>query len=288
MVAITGNYGVSDKSPLYELVCLTDKSSETKFLDALTLYNGVTNITSKTDSDQISYWKSRYNKENSPNKLYIFSFTADSKLIGFAMAMYIFESRFLIIDHIAIDKQYIKNSVFFTFIEMIRDYAVSNCGDITAMIVEIMKDDGEQQFGISYEQFMRIFRVAGFKYVHIDHYIPNLNARDSQVELKARLLICPFGDMSVIQTQALKNIVKSVIFQHYGKWYMPFVENKEKYEAHLKNVYNSFESKISGKSIIQLNGDRTGLMYSGKTSNDIANAPYIFILLSTLIIGGGS
>ncbi len=274
--------------PTYSLRNLNSKSAEQKFLEALSVYNKVTNITSKTDSDQIAYWRLRYNKENSPNRLFVFSLEKDDKVVGFAMAMHIDKIRCLIIDHIAISPDSLTNSLFFAFVEMIREEVHSEVSDFNFMAVEVMDDPGEQQLQISYEKFLQTYRVAGFKLVHFDHYIPNLNAREYSVKLKARLLLCPFGDIHEIKKEVLKSIVNGLVFEHYGRWYAPFViEHTDEYKVHLMTVYSDFEKQVADSENIELNGAKTGFPINPEAEAGIRKAPYKFLIFSSVVIAFG-
>src|SRR5258706_5509050 len=81
-----------------------DVTAPALYAQAERVYIDSIGATAKTNTNEIAYWRDRYNKEfaSAGGKLYVFWLLKVKEAIGFALVFYFKKHNLLVVDHLAI------------------------------------------------------------------------------------------------------------------------------------------------------------------------------------------
>ena len=99
----------------------------------------------------------------------------------------------------------------------------------------------------------------GFLAAECEYWSPPLGLANPQSDMRAHLLVGAREKVSMIKREALVQVVHSVYFDHYGRWYRPFHPNtgdSARYEAILNERFAAYISPWINRESIVLNGVR--------------------------------
>lgn len=117
------------------------KSTDEDYLTALKIYNDTTPSEIKTNTNEITQWL--VNKgTNATFNSYYFCLYMNDIVIGLAMLSYIKRQRFIIIEYIALDQKYRANTVFFSYLSLLKEYIRELNLDVAYYINEISNKGG--------------------------------------------------------------------------------------------------------------------------------------------------
>lgn len=273
-------------------------SSESGFTNALALYIKHTHPSVRTNSNEISYWadnSARYH----PNILFLFGFYCENSLIGFSEIAYLSRCKVLAVDYLVIDPAYRKNNVFFEFIEHIKTFIANIRLDVLYVTAEVAKY-GHQVPPDYSRLIIRLLKFSGFRVAKAAYWQPALGEKNAESLMEAVLMIFPYGDIEVsdrqvkITKETFLQIIGSLYFDHYLKWYMPHVHNLVAYKIKLVELLNIVEKNIKN-DFVELNGQQW-LQNSGEaqTTSEQKTALYyggiglVMVLIISLILIGTS
>lgn len=117
--------------------------------------------TARTNSNEIAYWKDRYNEQFKANgdRLFIFGFQEDNELIGFALVFYFRRHSLVVVDHMAIKEPARHFGTFYTFKDMIADHLCALNLEIDYTIAEIVVSKLVDRSFVNYYELRGAFAV---------------------------------------------------------------------------------------------------------------------------------
>lgn len=224
------------------------------YAKALGIYAQSTGPACKTDTRQITYWASRYNKDYE-DKILIYGLYKNDEVIGFLLAFYFVEESLLVVDHIAVESSKRSYATFMLFSELVKSDLYSYGYDIKYVLVEVVDDSFGHPMPYSAYSFIRLLKIVGFKVAKINYMIPSSEKDEPERTTKGVLMVyCQTGAKEVPRDRFLI-LVNAILYKLYYRWYEPFLGgNKNKYKIHLDKLYSLYRDSIKlGRNII-LNG----------------------------------
>ena len=148
----------------YKLMRLTS-SKCSEYFEAMKIYTQSVEYIQKTSTNEIKYWIDHF-KKFALGDLFFFVLLSNDIVIGYAELAYIKKSRTLLIDYIAIDKQYNSNSAFYSFYWLIVDYINKQGLDYDFITKEILcKYDSTKIYLSEIKMYeLENFKVSKFLY----------------------------------------------------------------------------------------------------------------------------
>lgn len=232
-------------------------SSDKDFAEALSLYMRYTPPAVRTSTNEIAYWVDNAG-EYQKNKFLVLGFYCGKNIIGFSEMAYLWDSKVLVIDYLAIEPSFRKNNVFFEFIEHARSFIADLRLDVLYIVTEIGKFS-ETVPPDSSRALVRLLKFAGFKVAKTLYYQPQLGEKNADSEMEAILMVYFYGDpdgtnnQSSLTKATFLQIVRGIYFEHYLRWYEPHVDHAGRYKSDLERLLKKIDSSIK-KPRVELNG----------------------------------
>lgn len=234
-------------------------SSDKDFVAALALYVRYTAPSVRTSTNEISFWIDNADVyQQQDDRFLVVGFYCGNTLIGFAEMAYLASSHALVIDYLIIESSYRKHNTFFEFIEHIKAFVGGLHLDMRYAIAEIGKF-GSVAPPDNSREMVRLLKIAGFKVAKALYYQPQLGDKNADSRMEAILMVYVHGDgegaeiQSRIARATYLEIVKSVYFDHYLRWYKPHIDDIENYRKELEESLRKIEASIKMDSV-ELNG----------------------------------
>jgi hypothetical protein len=213
-------------------------------------------VTARTDTNEIAYWKDRYNDEFSKegDRLFIFGFLRDEEVIGFALVFYFLKHRMVVVDHIAIKEPARNFGSFFKFKEMIEDYMRKSL-QIDYFIAEIVTSKEGDPHPVDHQLLIQLLKQQGFKVAHIPYYTPSIKEDEYTSRIDAALMIHRKDRGNAISTNQLLSLLDCLLNDLYLRWYKPHSKNIRAFRRQLKELRDIYKKEASKEPTVILNGN---------------------------------
>lgn len=257
------------------------KSDDKDFIKALAIYSKFTPSNIKTDTNDISYWIDKYNKEFE-DEFFVFGLYSDEKVVGYIQLVYFKKESFITIDYITIDESYRKLHMFSTFIHLINSYFEQHNYNINFIVAEIEYDEKIKQPLENGKNLIRLLKQHGFGVVKAKYFQPQLGIYNIDSRTSAILMYHSQDEKRYISKEKYLMILKKLYYNHYCRWYKSLLADKEykEYEEDIDKIYEKL-SQTKIQDSININGYKH--IFSTNT-NDISEQPIKNTFLSSLII----
>ena len=231
-----------------------EQSSDRDYLEALRIYYEGTPTALKTDTNEISYWLDQYNA-TFDDKLFIFGFYENKKVIGFAQLVYFKLEKIIVVDYLTIEKKYRGNNNFFQFIGCLKQFINKKRLDYNYIVTEIGYLSNNEIPSVKSAALIRLLKAQNFGVIKSLYYQPRLGEINHESDMKAFLLIYTNSPLKEIKKETFLQIVNTIYYKHYLRWYQSFIDIKD-YKNDLDATYRRIENSIEKKKAIQINGIR--------------------------------
>jgi len=209
----------------------------------------------RTNTGEIAHWVDHYNR-TFDDRFHILSFSVNNDVAGFCELVYLKESNIVVIDYIAIDKQYRGGlDVFFNLASLVRSFVGKLYPTINYIVVEIapLKENDEIRYGLP---LLRLVKMLGFGVVDAPYIQPPLGNENSESELEGAILLYPKPAAGVLPRQSFLRIVRAIYYDHYVRWYgVHDTEYEAIYKANTDRLFTKIEGRVRKESVV-VNGLR--------------------------------
>src|SRR5262249_5799546 len=132
--------------------------------------------TAKTNTNEIAYWRDRYNTQYGRfgDRLYVFGLLEDKQAIGFALVFYFKKRHLVVVDHIAISRDARHFGAFFYFKELIARYIADQGLQIDYVIAEIVTAKDGDPHPVEPKLLIELLKQRSFKIVKMRYSTPNI------------------------------------------------------------------------------------------------------------------
>lgn len=226
------------------------------FLEAIKIYEKYFDARSMTDTNEIVYWlEEDYSKYG--DNFFCLCLFKDDIVIGYAQLAYFSGEKLIIIDYISIDEAYRRNDAFHVFIYKIKEFIEQEKLSYNYAIAEIvhLSQNGEPS---EYSKYLiRLLKLCGFGVVKAQYFQPRLGINNSESDINAILMLKNNSDIETIDSikvETFTNIIKTIYFKHYARWYSIYPDSEKKYNEILENDFNKIVEIVKRKTTIKING----------------------------------
>ena len=162
-------------SPVYTIRLFEDSKSE-DFINALDIYINQIPSELRTSSNEIIYWIDNYNK-SFEDKLLIFGFYENDKIIGFSQCLYFKKESFITIDYFVIASSHRGNHSFQMIIAILKEFLKEYKLEFNFIVTEVEPKN---------KSLLQLLKMNGFGEIQSKYFQPSLgiNNHDSLIEAK--------------------------------------------------------------------------------------------------------
>lgn len=271
----------SISSPSYTIK-LFDNSSSEDFINALEIYSDEVPSELRTSTNEIIYWIDNYSKKFN-DKLLIFGFYEDNKVIGFSQCLYFKKEQFITIDYFVVSLKYRGHHSFQMIVALLKEFLKTYKYEYNFIVTEVAAEN---------RSLLQLLKMNSFGEIHSKFFQPYLGVNNHDSLVEAKLLYFPAYKDKTIKKETYEMIVRTIYHKHYIRWYSAFFSKSElkKY----KKTINDLEKKIFNKlnSDVNISGGKKSINnYSEfnvhkeiKQTTLILSIIFIFALM-TLLLG---
>jgi hypothetical protein len=266
------------------------KSNDRRYLKCIDIYMNNTAPALRTEPNQISYWLERLSKseERSKREFFIFGLYLNNIEIGYAQIMYLKDKNIIIIDYMAIEKEYRKLGAFYQFVDLLYKYINTYMIGYDYIVTEVGYLSNGKEPSKESQILIRLLKSREMGVVKALYYQAQLfphnkeNPHNKESYMQAQLLMYSTNMPTEINKGAYLFIVETILYDHYMYWYEPFLESNDKalFEKNLKEILEKVKSNTS--SLIEINS------YINDFTNNAVQAgkekPSFFINIGILLI----
>lgn len=271
-----------------------EKSTDEGYSEALKIYCDETPAGIYTNSNEITKWLDDPD-DDSQFEMIIYALYLDNRVIGFAQITYLLVQKVAILDYITLANPYRVNSAFLVFLSLIQYHLSLSGRSILYYIAEISNKDGGANIDRESAFYKRIVCLENFGYINSKYYNIPLGLSNHEDTFESVMYIKTNDSLKCINKETFIDIVSSICYDYYLKWYSKFLEKDElnKYKERLDKCYNSIKQGTSSAVQLEILYPSCPLFSEqsiGKTSGplpaqrkkEIAKLP-IVILISLII-----
>ncbi len=249
--------------------------------------------TAKTNTNEIAYWRDRYNKQYGKlgDRLYVFGLLDEDKTaIGFALVFYFKKHNLVVVDHIAIKEPARHFGAFFYFKQLIAEYLSDQGLQIDYVIVEIVTAKESDPHPIDAQLLIGLLKQRNFKIVKMRYYTPSIKegAYDRRIDTTLMLMRNDKGNR--IASSELISLIECLLNDLYLRWYSPHSNDLKAFQTQLRSLMEVYRHELASSEYIELNGaplSETTIPLLPKKQKIIQSAEGIYkpTLLLLLIVG---
>ena len=157
-------------SPVYTIRIFEDSKSE-DFMHALDIYMNQMPSELRTSSNEIIHWIDNYNN-SFEDKLLIFGFYENDKIIGFSQCLYFKKESFITIDYFVISSSHRGNHSFQMIIALLKEFLKEYKFEYNFIVTEVESKN---------KSLLQLLKMNGFGEIQSKYFQPSLgiNNHDS-------------------------------------------------------------------------------------------------------------
>lgn len=223
------------------------------YTEALKIYNENTPPDIKTNTNEITYWINQ-NGTNNTFEVIPFALLIDSQIVGFLMVSYLKQNKTIVIEYIALLEQYRVNVVFFSFMNLMKNYFGSLDYDIRYYIVEISNKNDGKSIDKESQFFMKFLCLEGYGRIDAIYETLPLGIKDCESNFSAFLYIKTNDLLKTISKRTYMDLIQEIYLNYYLTWYkysMP-QHDFEIYQSIVSSQYNRLEESLRKIEILNI------------------------------------
>jgi hypothetical protein len=267
-------------------------SKEPDFAKAIKLYLNNIDITSLTNTNEITFCVDNYNQKFKGSDFVVAGLYQNTELIGYCQFIYISEERLIIIDYIVIDEMYRGLNSFQFFVEKIREIVQARDYEIQYLVCEInIQSASSERIPRRTQSLIKLLKSNNFGEIRTSYFQPMLGKDNFESEQKSILMIYPANQYETIKRETFIKLIEAIYFKHYERWYSLFLPEDEmiKYSKHLHRVFNMVSEKVASAKLVDIERDEDlygsqSLYDKGKISNSKKGVLLIVGFIGLLIL----
>ena len=217
----------------------------------------LTNIApgSRTNSNEITYWVDRYPGQFE-DEFCVCGFYSDGRVVGFAEFVYFRKERLVFFDYLVLHRNYRTHGEYFQFAKMLKSLIDKERFEFDYAAAEVAYDSAGVTPSERSLALVELFKLVGFSVADCQYYQPPLGLENPQSDMRAYLLVTAREKIHFLKRDTLLDIVKTVYYKHYGRWYAAFLDQPERYTTILDSRIRDLERDTASKDVVVLNGTK--------------------------------
>lgn len=224
-----------------------------EYAQAIKVYLETTPPDIKTDTNEIAYWLDAPDRRRDW-EMFFFALIYNDEVIGFAELAYLRPVKVVMIDYIATEVRFKKNSVFYPFLNMLIHFFIDSQLDFHYVVAEVSVRDNGTAIDSESAFFKQMVASEDFELANALYRQPYLGPSNKESNFDCNLLVKPIAATKYITRLTYLRMVKSIYYDHYASWYQPVMTKEQfaKYKAHLDRIYDAIEKAVSKRDTIEL------------------------------------
>ena len=268
------------------------KSTDEDYLTALKIYNDTTPNEIRTNTNEITQWLVNRGSD-SPFNSYYFCLYMNDVVVGLAMLTYIKRQRFIIIEYIALDQKYRANTVFFSYLSLLKEYIRELNLDVAYYINEISNKGDGTNVDKESKLFKKIVCIEGFGKIEALYITPPLGLDNYESSFEAFLYINTNDNIKSISTKTFIELVHAIYYDYFYVWYGKSLRESELsvYKQQLDKEFEKIEGNLRNKPKLSIKYTECPLLNVENSEKQLSYLPatskknkYIVPILIILII----
>lgn len=213
-------------------------------------------LTAKTNTNEIAYWRDRYNDEFGKlgDRLYVLGLLRSKQAIGFALVFYFKSHHLLVVDHIAIIEPERHFGSFFYFKELIAQYVANEGLEVDYVLAEIVTSRQGDPHPIKPQLLIELLKQREFKVVKMNYYTPNIREHSYSQLIDTTLMIWRRDRGDRIQSTELLSLLKCLLQDLYLRWYTPHSKDLKGFNKQIDGLLARYKNELSKMDQVPLNG----------------------------------
>lgn len=223
---------------------LARRGDDSVFLKALGIYDQVTPVEIKTDPNDFVFW---VDKSSKTFNTFLFKVFCNNVLIGLTMTTYLVSTKVMILEYIAVQKNYQKNVVYLSCINLLSKYFNEEKSfSINYWLTDINNKNNGQEADSESKMLNTILDIEGYKRIDAKFITPELGITDIP-GFESYFMIKTTDSIKSISKSIYRGIIKSIYYEYYLPWYQELLGKNDfqSYENHLNTTYKKLEMGIS-------------------------------------------
>lgn len=230
-------------------------AADPDFQSALKLYTRLIPGQIRTRANEICYWLDNYHL-HSPDEFCVCGFYQNRLIIGYSQFAYFHHERLLIFDYILLHEDFRSGGGYHIFFTLLQNWIEQQNWEIDYIVTEVpygygCKDKDEEP------PLVRLLLLSGFSVANCLYYQPQLGQDNIESDVRSYLLVRAVDKPSSLPPKSYLHIVKTIYFQHYERWYRPFIGEEVDYGLSLQMRFSEIEASVALRESIVLNGVKT-------------------------------
>jgi hypothetical protein len=185
--------------------------------------------------NEIVYWLKH---DDEQRKIYNLGLFLNEEIVGYLHLAYFISKKIMFLDYIVIEKDYKKTDLFFIIFDMLDKYNKYNHIHVDFIATEVLRYIDVEGKTEEESHLIKRFQACGFERLNYLYYQLPLGVEETK-NIEAIILIKGY-DKDCLKFETYMNFVKLVFYEHYIKWYKPFL-TEEEFASYIRNaekIYN--------------------------------------------------
>jgi hypothetical protein len=241
----------------YRLVSFgEDELSPDLFAQAERVYLDSIGTTARTSTNEIAFWKDRYNAKyaEAGDKLFVFGFESKSEMIGFALVFYYRAQSLVVVDHIAIKEPSRNFGAFFEFKKLMAQHILERGHQVDYVVAEIVTSQAGDPHPVEPQLLIQLLKQSGFHVAHLEYYTPSILEREYGFRIEAALMISRNDRAKSISSASLSALIDCILDDLYLRWYQNSKSSKA-FRSQIESLRTLYRSQLSKADFVELNGN---------------------------------
>jgi hypothetical protein len=242
----------------FSLVSFGDERvNPTLYAQAERVYLESVGATAKTNTNEIAYWKDRYNAQfgKQGDRLFVFGLLADHDAIGFALVFYFKRHHLVVVDHIAIKDAARHFGAFFYFKEMMAQYIADQGLQVDYVLAEIVTGRDGDPHPIDAKLLIALLEQRGFKIVDMRYHTPSIKEELYTSRIETTLMLMRQDRGNQISSSELLALLECLLNELYMRWYSPHSKDLKGFRAQLDALLKVYRRDLKNVQFVRLNGE---------------------------------
>jgi hypothetical protein len=242
----------------------------------------------RTNTNEILYWLNHFEERQGNDTFWILALYLNKKPVGFCQTVHFHFHKILFIDYCVIDPDF-RVRAFSEYTHLIRDFFADINIDINYYVTEIAYYSSDNNPSQNALKLIRLLKMSGFKVIKAPYAQPELGLNNFESEMKATLMIYVTGknnDCPTLKKDTYFDIVRTIFYDHYIRWYDTFMTENEKFIYHKKidELFDTIKKETNKHKSVQLNSEPYLFEQSEQKPPRNSNKKTVILLVISLII----
>jgi len=211
----------------------------------------------RTKTNEIAYWRDRYNSQFAKrgDRLFVYGLELKSEVVGFALVFYFQAHSLVVFDHIAVKEASRQLGAFFEFKKLMAQDLLERNLQIDYVFAEIVTSKRGDPHPINSQLLIQLLKQSDFRVAHIEYYTPSIIEEEYGTKIETALLVRRNDHASQIGSRLLLSLIECVLDDLYIRWYTPHSKNIKAFKQQIEVLRSFYRDQLKNTEVVELNGN---------------------------------